>query len=111
MRAIGPDAALEIVASQRHGVLERTGLNPEQAAVAAWTVSVDDRIAVGGARAIALAIAVGRDARWPTALWKVPGCAWLADRVYLFVARHRYRLPGETPWCTAHPGECESDDR
>ena len=110
MRAIGSDVSLDIVASQQHGVLERTGLSTEQATVSAWTVASDDEVSVGGARAIALAIAVGRNARWPTVFWRLPGFGWLADRVYLLVARYRYRLPGETPWCTAHEGECTDVD-
>ena len=111
MRAIGPDERLEIVASQHHGVLDRTGLTIEQTATAAWTVAQHDggNVVVGGARAIALAIAVGRNARWPTAPWRVPGFGWLADRLYLLVARYRYRLPGQTPWCVAHPDECAPD--
>lgn len=112
MRALGSDEALEIVASQQFGVLDRTGLTRAQVEAAAWTVAdgVEGPISVGGARAIALAVAVGRTARWPVVAWRVPGFGWLADRVYSFVARHRHRLPGEAPWCIRHAGECESSD-
>ena len=110
MRAIGPGTALEIVASQQHGVLERIGLTREYTAAAAWTVGGDVDVVVGGARAVALAIAVGRDARWPTAPWRVPGFDRLADWAYRLVARHRYRLPGQAPWCATHPGQCDPSD-
>lgn len=106
MRAITSADRLDIVASQHHDVLTSTGLSAEQTTAAAWTVSSSGDITVGGARAIALSVAVGRDARWPTAAWVLPGFGWLADRVYLLIAKYRYRLPGQTPWCAAHPGEC-----
>jgi len=28
------------------------------------------------------------------------------DAVYRWVARHRYRFPGTTPYCESHPGAC-----
>jgi predicted DCC family thiol-disulfide oxidoreductase YuxK len=86
-------------------VLRRTGVTVDEAEQAAWTVLADGT-KVGGARAIALALEVGREARWPTLPWKVPGAPRLLDSVYQFVAANRYRLPGTTPWCVAHPDEC-----
>lgn len=71
-----------------------------------WTVA-DDGTSVGGARAIALMIAVAWQTRLPLLLWRIPGAPWTLDRVYEFVARHRHRLPGRTPWCAAHEGACE----
>ena len=90
-------------------------ISDTEAAAAAWVVSPGStagtpQVKVGGARAIGLAIAVGRDARWPTLPWKLPfrliGLPWVLDRLYELVARYRNRLPGETPWCVEHPGEC-----
>ena len=97
--------ALELVASQAPGVLDRTGVTEHEAEVAAWTVAPGGT-KVGGARAIALALAVGRGARWPVLPWKLPLAPWVLDRIYQFVADHRGWFPGETPWCDAHPGQC-----
>lgn len=38
---------------------------------------------------------------WPAvgALGDAPGVAWVADRVYRWIATHRERLPGSTPAC------------
>lgn len=91
-------------------MLERTGLTAHQVEVAVWAVSDELGVKVGGARAVALAMAVARSARWPLLPWRRParwfGVPWLADRVYAVVAANRHRLPGVTPWCTAHPGDC-----
>jgi predicted DCC family thiol-disulfide oxidoreductase YuxK len=84
-----------------------TGLTDAETAVAAWCVAPGAR--VGGARAIALAMAVARRTRlllWP---WRVPGLPFVLDRLYDLVATNRHRLPGVTPWCVAHPGECTED--
>ena len=39
-------------------------------------------------------------------LYRVPGVTWLQDRVYRWVAEHRYLLRGVTPWCQEHPEDC-----
>lgn len=86
-------------------MLERTGVTGPEAEQAAWT-ALPDGTRVGGARAIALALAVGRDASWPTLPWRVPGVPWMLDRVYGVVAANRTRIPGEEPWCQQHPDQC-----
>lgn len=42
---------------------------------------------------------------WPVigALGDAPGVAWVADRVYRWIARNRDRLPGSTPACAVPP--------
>ena len=81
-------------------------MSVERTDAAAWTVA-EGGVAVGGARAIALAVAVARQRRFPLWPWRIPGAPWLLDRLYDLVARLRHRLPGTTPWCTAHPGACD----
>lgn len=83
---------------------ERTGLSSDQTERAAWTVIGDVR--AGGARAVALMLAVAWNTGLPMRPWKVPGIPWLLDRIYEVIARNRHGLPGETPWCVAHPGAC-----
>ena len=87
---------------------DRTGIAADEAEAAAWVVA-DDGTKVGGARAIALALASGRSARWLTWPWKAPGAAWLLDQVYGMVARNRHRLPGASPWCIEHSDDCVPD--
>ncbi len=97
---------VDIVPSQRLGVLDRTGVTAEQAAESVWTVTASPTIVVGGPRSIALAIAVGRRQRWPLWPFAVPGVGWLLDRIYALIAANRGKFPGETPWCAQHPERC-----
>lgn len=95
-------------AAQETGVRALAGLSRERTDAAAWTVTTDPESAVGGARAVALLVAVSWQSSLPLLPWKVPGVPRALDRAYEFVADRRHRLPGETPWCDAHPGVCES---
>lgn len=97
---------VDIVPSQRPGLLERTGVTSEQAATSVWTVTASPTIVVGGPRAIALAVAIGRQQRWPMWPFVVPGVGWLLDRIYALIAANRGKFPGETPWCQQHPERC-----
>ncbi len=103
MRRLDRHERLDIVASQSIGQRESTGVTEAEGDAAAWTVA-DGGVKVGGVRAIALALAVGRQARWPLWPWHVPGAPWLLDRAYQLVAANRHRLPGQTPWCLDHEG-------
>jgi len=100
---------LTLAAAQEHGVRDRLGLSPEQTERAAWTVAADGTV-VGGARAIALAVAVAMRSRVPLWPWRIPGVPWLLDRVYELVAANRQRLPGTTPFCVEVPDACEPLD-
>ena len=96
------------MASQAHGVLERTGVTAADAERAAWTVA-DDGVIAGGPRSIGLMLAVAWNSKIPMWPWKIPGVPWVLDRVYEWIAANRRRLPGDTPWCIAHPGACVPD--
>lgn len=109
MRRLDKHDRLDIRASQATGQRDVTGVSVAEGAAAAWTVA-EGGIKVGGAQAIALALAVGRQARWPILPWKVPGAPWLLDRAYGLVAANRYRIPGQTPWCLEHVDGCEPPD-
>jgi predicted DCC family thiol-disulfide oxidoreductase YuxK len=95
---------VDVVAAQAHGVWARTGLTREQTDRAAWTVAGDS--VAGGPRGVALMLAVAWNSRLPFLPFKIPGVPWLLDRLYGWIADHRRRFPGETPWCVAHPDEC-----
>lgn len=57
-----------------------------------------------GAAAVNGALAVALQRRFPERLYA--RTAGVQERVYEWVARHRGRLPGVTPWCERYPGAC-----
>ncbi len=63
-----------------------------------------DRTRVSGAAAVAAALRHGRLPWRPLgAVLTLPGVRRLAERVYRWVAAHRYALPGGTPACVVPP--------
>lgn len=93
--------------AQRPGVLERFGLSAEDAAAAAWAFvdgSPDRRYR--GAAAVNRALDAALGGRVLSVLYRLPGMRQLQNRAYRWVAEHRYRLRGVTPWCTQHPEDC-----
>ena len=59
-----------------------------------------------GAEAMNAALAAAVGTRLPLTLYRLPGVRWLQDAVYRYVAGHRYRFPGTTPYCQSHPVAC-----
>lgn len=99
---------IDVVASQAHGLLARTGLTADQANRAVWFAPTSDHAfePVGGPRAVALFFAVSRQTKIPLLPVRTRWSTWLLDRAYEWIARHRHRFPGMTPWCTSHPDAC-----
>jgi len=86
------------------------GLTPDQCAAAVQWVGKDGR-AVSGHAAIAAALRAGHPGWRPLgALLTAPGFSWLAERLYSWVASHRYALPGGTPACRQTPTRPEQPD-
>lgn len=75
------------------------GLTEADCAAAVQWVGEDAQVK-SGSRAVMAALRAGRQP-WPVIgrLGDLPGIAWLADRVYRWVAENRERLPGSTPAC------------
>jgi predicted DCC family thiol-disulfide oxidoreductase YuxK len=97
--------------SQAPGVLEQYGLTRVAADRDAWAITASGQRCAGAAAVRCVLAALG--GRW-TALATVlglPPVAWVADRVYRWVATNRSalsRIWGAVPEC-AHPGvNCES---
>ena len=87
------------VAPWQHLDLDELGLTEDQCRAAVQWVGEEGQVASGHA-AIAAALRDGHLAWRPIgALLVAPGFSWLAQRVYSWVAAHRYALPGGTPAC------------
>lgn len=68
---------------------------------------LDDSGAVySGAEAANAALSAAVGTRIPLAIYRIPGIRFIEDAVYRWVAGHRYRFPGTTPYCQSHPGAC-----
>jgi predicted DCC family thiol-disulfide oxidoreductase YuxK len=59
-----------------------------------------------GAEAANAAVSAALGTRVPLLIYRMPGIRSLEDAVYRWVADHRYRFPGTTPYCESHPVAC-----
>lgn len=79
--------------------LAELGLSTDRCQAAVQWVGESGQVASGHA-AIAATLRVGHPVWRPVgALLVAPGFSWLAERLYCWVADHRYALPGGTPAC------------
>ena len=79
--------------------LDELGLTEDQCRASVQWVGEDGQVASGHV-AIAAVLRAGHLVWRPIgALLVAPGFSWLAQRVYAWVAAHRYALPGGTPAC------------
>ena len=84
---------------------ERLGIPRVAAArIGAWLDSSGDVYA--GAEAANAAVSAALGTRLPLLIYRIPGLRSLQDAVYRWVADHRYRFPGTTPYCESHPVAC-----
>jgi len=90
---------------QRSGVPTAHGLSVAECEAAAWAVTPDGA-RHRGAGAVNAALAAALGTRLPLRLYAVPGIRQAQDRVYAWVAAHRHRFPGDTPYCEQHPADC-----
>lgn len=90
---------------QGPGVAQRLGIAPSQLLESVrW---LDSSGAVySGAEAVNAALSAALGTRLPLLVYRLPGIRSLQDVVYRWVAGHRYRFPGTTPFCESHPVAC-----
>jgi predicted DCC family thiol-disulfide oxidoreductase YuxK len=59
-----------------------------------------------GAEAANAAFSAAIGTRIPLAVYRIPGIRTVEEAIYRWVATHRYRFPGTTPYCESHPSAC-----
>ena len=102
---------MTVVPYQKPGVPALAGLSVEQCKWAAWAVELREacgeiRCHYRGAAAINASLAVALGVRFPLSFYNLPGVGWIQDCLYGLVAANGHRLPGDMPYCKAHPEEC-----
>jgi predicted DCC family thiol-disulfide oxidoreductase YuxK len=90
---------------QSPGAAERLGIPDSRLFQNSWWL--DDSGAVyGGAESVNAALSVALGSRLPLMIYRIPGIRQLQESVYRWVANHRYRFRGTTPYCESHPVAC-----
>lgn len=90
---------------QGEGVAERLGIPRTRILDAARWLD-DSGVVYEGAEAVNAAAAVALGSRLPLLVYRIPGVRGLQNAVYRYVAGHRHRFPGTTPYCDSHPVTC-----
>ena len=90
---------------QSDGVAERLGIPASRLMESVqWLDSSGDVYA--GAEAANAAMSAALGTRLPLMIYRIPGIRSLQNAIYRWVADHRYRFPGTTPYCESHPVAC-----
>jgi predicted DCC family thiol-disulfide oxidoreductase YuxK len=63
-------------------------------------------VVYSGAEATNAALSAAVGTNLPLMLYRMPGVRFIEDAIYKWVATHRYRFPGTTPYCQSHPAAC-----
>jgi predicted DCC family thiol-disulfide oxidoreductase YuxK len=103
LRLLDRRRLIDTVPYQRSGVPELLGISREQCAASLQWLGADGSRAEGAA-AVNAALAYALAANWPERLYR--RTARTQRRLYQWVAEHRHRLPGITPWCARYPDDC-----
>ena len=96
---------LKTEALQSAGAAERLGIPASRLLESVrWLDSSGEVYAGAEAANAALSAAIGT--KVPLVLYRVPGMRFVQEAVYRWVATHRHRFPGTTPYCDSHPVAC-----
>lgn len=92
---------------QKPGVSERIGVDAERLPESVWWLDSSGAV-FAGAEAMNAALSTALGTRLPFLFYRLPGVGQTQDRVYRWVAAHRYRFRGVTPLCESEPDQCAS---
>ena len=90
---------------QSPGVAARLGIPEDQLLDAMRWLDASGAVYTG-AEAWAAAWSVALGTRLPLLIYRTPGIRFVQNAVYRWVAGHRYRFRGTTPYCESHPVAC-----
>jgi predicted DCC family thiol-disulfide oxidoreductase YuxK len=90
---------------QAAGSAERLGLTESRMYESSWWLDESGAV-FGGAEAVNAALSAALGPRLPLMIYRIPGVRQVQELVYRWVAGHRYRFRGMTPYCESHPVAC-----
>jgi predicted DCC family thiol-disulfide oxidoreductase YuxK len=90
---------------QRPGSAERLGIPAPRLPESVWWLDASGEV-YAGAKACNAALSAALDTHLPMLLYRIPIVRPLQEAVYRWVAAHRHRFPGTTPYCESNPGGC-----
>jgi predicted DCC family thiol-disulfide oxidoreductase YuxK len=90
---------------QAPGTAQRLRISPDRLMEKVWWLEPSGQV-YGGAEAANAAVSAALGTSLPLRVYRVPGMKALQNAVYRWVADHRYRFPGTTPYCESHPVAC-----
>lgn len=97
--ALARPGHIDMVNFQEAGALDRfPGLSHDMCMQQMYLITPNGR-AIGGFEAAVVAVATRRWIGWIAYLYYTPGLRWLFDRLYVFIARNRYRIIGKAADC------------
>jgi predicted DCC family thiol-disulfide oxidoreductase YuxK len=97
--------ALEIRPFQQPGTADLLGISESRMRESSWWRDSSGDV-YGGAEGMNAALSAALGTRLPLLLYRLPGVGALQRLGYRYVASHRYRFPGTTPYCESHPVAC-----
>jgi predicted DCC family thiol-disulfide oxidoreductase YuxK len=90
---------------QASGTVERLGIDSDRLMDSIWWLDSSGQV-YGGAEAANAAVSAALGTKLPLLVYRLPGMRSLQEAVYRWVADHRYRFPGKTPYCESDPAAC-----
>lgn len=96
---------IEIRPFQQPGTAELLRLSESRMRESSWWLDSSGAV-YGGAEGMNAALSAALGSRLPLLVYRLPGVGALQRMVYRYVAGHRYRFPGTTPYCESHPVAC-----
>ncbi|MBV9312642.1 MAG: DUF393 domain-containing protein [Pseudonocardia sp.] len=103
LRVLDGKRLIDTVPYQRPGAPESIGATAAECAASIQWRGADGTRLVGAA-AVNAALAVALGSPWPLRLYHYSAAT--QERLYRWIATHRGRLPGITPWCVRYPKNC-----
>jgi predicted DCC family thiol-disulfide oxidoreductase YuxK len=87
------------------GAAERLGISEARMYESSWWLDESGAV-YGGAEGVNAALSAALGTRVPLMIYRIPGVRQVQEFVYRWVAHHRDRFPGTTPYCESHPVAC-----